>query len=91
MLAAQILGVRTVLEMLFEGVAALDGGGGEGGLVDVGHSAGLSFVPWIANCTVVVVCGMWNVDRRVCMYVCIHREQRDAYIHRQRPCMYQVR
>jgi len=39
MSVAQILRVRTVLEMLLEGVAALDGGGGEGGLVDVGHFA----------------------------------------------------
>lgn len=45
MSAAQILGVRAMLEMLFEGVAALDGGGGEGGLVDVGHFAGLSLFP----------------------------------------------
>lgn len=52
--AAQILGVRTVLEMFLEGVAALDGGGGEGGLVDVGHC--VFFVPWIAKCSV-VVCG----------------------------------
>lgn len=39
MSAAQILRVRTMLEMLFKRVAALDGGGGEGGLINVGHFA----------------------------------------------------